>query len=461
MRPPPRRSPPAWATASLLLIFALFVGGGLYSGWVFLTTVRSLLSGTPPPKPPVISVAAPVDIGKLVNPGAKSTAGPAGPGAAATATPEPEAPLPVWDGKDRVTILLLGIDQRPDEREAGIPSRTDTMMLLTLDPLNKTAGLLSIPRDLYVPIRVAGQGEDKINTAHFWAEAAKPGSGPDAAIRTVSYNFGVPINYYARVDFGGFVQLIDAVGGITVDVDRAILDDEYPNESYGINRVYIPVGPQRMSGITALRYARSRHADSDFGRSARQRKVLQAARDQVLNLGLITKLPMMYPIVKNSVVTDIPFTTMLALANLGRQIPNGAITSAAIDGDYIIDVNHDGTVLVPDRAKIRGLVEQLFYDPKVKAEAARVEVLNGSGRAGLATSAQTDLAARGFTIVRADNADRADYAQTTIVDHAGKSATAKALATMLGVPAASVRTGGSAAGADVTVTLGADFKGVQ
>lgn len=453
--PPARRHP--IAAAALFTLLALFVGGGLYSGWIFLTTVRSLLAGTPPPRPPSIVAVAPLDLGKIVNPSAKPTATLA-PGVTPTATAVPDEPLPVWDGKERVTILLLGIDQRDDEK--GLPTRSDTMMLLTIDPTNLTAGLLSIPRDLWVPLG-RGREENKINTAHFFGELEKPGSGPDAARRTVSYNFGVPINYYARVDFRGFEQLIDAIGGVTIDVDRAILDDEYPNEKYGITRVYVPVGPQRMSGLTALRYARSRHADSDFGRSMRQRKVLQAARDQVLNLGLIPKLPSMFMIVKNSVTTDIPWTTMLALADLGRRIPSSSIESKAIDDSMIIDVNRDGTVLIPDREKIHAVIQEMFYDPQARKEAARIEVLNGTAREGLATNTGAALKAQGFTVSRIDSADRSTYAQTTIVDHHGKPATVKRLAALLGVGAANVKSDAGAAGdPDVTVILGSDFRGL-
>lgn len=443
----------------LVTLLALFVAGGLYSGWIFLSTVRALLQGTPPPRPPrIVEIGRVVDLGELVKPaGSGSPVTPA----AGQSTPTPlatEEPLPTWDGKDRVTILLLGIDQRDDE--IGVPTRSDTMMLLTIDPTNLTAGVLSIPRDLWVPLG-RGREENKINTAHFFGELEKPGSGPEAARRTVAYNFGVPINYYARVDFRGFEHLIDAIGGITIDVDRAILDDEYPNEKYGISRLFIPAGPQHMSGLTALRYARSRHADSDFGRSARQRKVLQAARDEVLTLNLIPKLPSMFLIMKNSVTTDIPWTTMLALADLGRRIPNGAIDQRAIDGEYIIDVNHDGSVLVPDREKIKTVVQQMFYDPQLKKEAAKVEILNGTTREGLASNTKASLLPYGVEVARVASADRSNYAQTLILDHRGKPATVKRLATLLGVPAANVRTDNAVGDVDVTVVIGNDFRGVR
>lgn len=453
------------AGAVLFTLLALFVGGGLYSGWIFLSAVRSLLGGIPTSGAPRIVGIGPIDIGGIIQPSAAKPAAVATPQPGATAVASPtEVSLPVWDGKDRVTILLLGIDQREDEKD--IPTRSDTMILLTVDPTNLTAGMLSIPRDLWVPLG-RGKEENKLNTAHFFGELEglipgqppKAGAGPEAARRAISYNFGIPINYYARVDFHGFERLVDAVGGVTIDVDRAILDDEYPNEKYGISRVYIPAGPQRMNGLTALRYARSRHADSDFGRIRRQQRVLQSAREEVLNLGLIPKLPSMFLILKNAVVTDIPWTSLLALADLGRKIPRESIETRQIDDSMIIDVNRDGSILIPDRDKIRFVVQEMFYDPQAKKEAARVELLNGTSRDGLATNTKAMLQGMGINVVKVDTADRTTYRETVIVDHRGKTATVKRLAALFGVAPANARADSAGSDADVTVILGSDFRG--
>jgi LCP family protein required for cell wall assembly len=460
---PPR--PPQWTISLAAFLFGLWVGGGLLSGWLFLRTIDALLRGIPPPPPPVILIRE-VAV-TVASPGAARPAQPsptaaslaAPPAPTQTATPEPEEPLPTWDGTDRVTVLLLGIDQRPEEKAARTPARSDTMILVTLDPLNLTGGMLSLPRDLLVPIR--GHGEDKLNTAHFWGDYDHYGGGLDLARRTVQYNFGVPVHFVARVDFDGFVKLIDAVGGITVDVDRAILDDQYPDEEYGLTRLYVPVGPQRLSGRVALKYARTRHADSDFGRIQRQRKVLQAAREEALAIGIVPKLPSMLGIVRDAVATDIPITTLLALANLARQVPSGAIASRQIDASEVLDPNQDGSVIVPNREKIRPIVQELFYDPVVKKEAARVEVLNGTRRDGLATAARAALQTQGFVVTRADSADSDDYSTTAIVDRSGKSGTVERLAAALGVAPSGVRKESGGGGADVTVVLGTDFRGVR
>ncbi len=129
---------------------------------------------------------------------------------------QPGDPIPTWEGKERVNILVMGIDARPGEEG---PWRTDSMIVLTVDPVTKSAGMLSIPRDLWVPI--PGYGEGRINTANYLGDAYDyPGGGPALAARTVQYNLGIPIHHYVRVDFGAFVQLVDLIGGIDIYVRR-------------------------------------------------------------------------------------------------------------------------------------------------------------------------------------------------------------------------------------------------
>src|SRR5262249_15005137 len=129
--------------------------------------------------------------------------------------------LPDWQGTDRVNILLLGIDKRDNEPIEG--TRSDTMMLASIDPVSKSAALVSLPRDMWV--RIPGWGQQRINVAHAVG-------GPDLAMQTVSSDFGIPIQYYARVDFRGFEQMVDAVGGVVIDVDWPVKDDEYPTADY-------------------------------------------------------------------------------------------------------------------------------------------------------------------------------------------------------------------------------------
>ena len=154
---------------------------------------------------------------------------------------EPGKPLPRWEDTERVNILVMGIDQR--EHEQG-PWRTDTMLILTIDPVTVSGGMLSIPRDLWVPI--PGYEEGRINTAHYLGEFYDyPGGGSALAVKTVQYNFGVPIHYYVRVNFAAFEQLVDLIGGIDVYVEEEIADPIYPDEAHG----YDPVKPARYPRI--------------------------------------------------------------------------------------------------------------------------------------------------------------------------------------------------------------------
>src|SRR6202011_992990 len=224
--------------------------------------------------------------------------------------------LPDWQGNERINILLLGIDKRDDEPIAG--TRSDTMMVASIDPVTKSAALVSLPRDLWVSIPGCtardgcSGGQQRINVAHAVG-------GPDLARQTVTANFGVPISFYARVDFRGFEQLIDTAGGVVIDVDWPVKDDEYPTPDYGYQRIYFGPGPQLMDGATALQYARSRHGMSDFARAGRQQKVLVSLRNRALQLNMLPHAPELVGIAQKALSTDLTPVQMLALAKLVSQ----------------------------------------------------------------------------------------------------------------------------------------------
>ena len=144
----------------------------------------------------------------------------------------------------RVNTLILGIDRRPGQ---GYVVRTDTVVLATIDSRSPSVGLLSVPRDLYVDI--PGYGANRINTAHFWGENESAGNGPGLAMATVVANFGIPVHHYLRIDFDGFRAIIDAVGGIDIMVDEAIVDDAYPTSDYGTIHIEISEGLQHLDGV--------------------------------------------------------------------------------------------------------------------------------------------------------------------------------------------------------------------
>ncbi len=281
----------------------------------------------------------------------------------ATPNPDFQAPTldvgnpPSWQGTDRVTVLLLGADTRPVDR-GSLPPRTDSMMLLMLDPQLKVASVLSIPRDLYFDI--PGYGLNRVNTAYVW------GGGP-LAIETVQYNLGIRVNYYILVEFDAFVTLVDEIGGIDVYVAQDIYDPTYPDMNYGYDPFYISAGQHHLDGVTALKYARTRHGDTDFNRARRQQDILFAIRDRILRLDmlptLIDRAPTLYATLSDSIVTNMTLDQMISLASLAQDIPRESIRTGVIDANYTVGyVTPEGAqVLIPDRARIGDLLESVFW----------------------------------------------------------------------------------------------------
>ncbi len=271
--------------------------------------------------------------------------------------------LTPWNGTSRITILIMGLDRRP--YETGLGFRTDTMLLVSLDPTTNSLGILSIPRDLY--IEVVGYSQlQRINTAMVLGELQRAGYGPQLAMQTVEYNLGIRVQHYAVVDFEAFITLVDSIGGITLDVPYEIYDAYYPDMYNGFDPFYIAAGVQRVDGATALRYARTRHNDSDFERARRQQQVMFAIRDQVLSLeqlpALIAQSPTLLRSLSNDVYTSLSLEEMIRLGLTLRDIPEENIHTGVIDYNYIIDyTTEDGAqVLIPQREALGYLMADVF-----------------------------------------------------------------------------------------------------
>ncbi len=388
--------------------------------------------------------------------------------------------LPVWTGKERVTVLLLGVDERAQERG---PWRTDTMILLTLDPASKMAGVLSIPRDLWVPI--PGYGDGRINTAHFLGELYNhQGGGPGLARETVEYNLGVPINYYVRLNFQGFVTLVNLIGGVDIYVEKDINDPLYPDYAYGYDPLYISAGWHHFDGEMALKYARTRHGSSDFDRARRQQQVMTAILEKVTDVGLLPdlakKAPEIYKTLETAVQTDLAVDQILALANLATQVDRATIRYGVIDQTCTQQwVTPDGAqVLVPLRDRLREVRDYVFaadlptpspdqaqaqpVQPVITPtpEIATVAVLNGTLRAGLAGATAEYLKTQGINVAHIGNADRQDYAQSQIIMNRDKPRTTARLVSLLNLPATAVVKGADPnAVQDIVVILGNDYAG--
>ena len=187
---------------------------------------------------------------------------------------------------NRTTVLIMGLDARPGTQAL----RTDSIIVLTINPQTGSAGMLSIPRDMAVRDAVGGEIV-KVNTIYGLGQIrGYPGGGPDYLRQTLIELTGYPVDYYVTINFEGFVQIIDLIGGIDIDVPKDIVDKEYPTENYGTEELYIPKGIQHMDGALALKYARTRHGDNDYQRAGRQQQVIMAIKDRVTQPGQMAAL---------------------------------------------------------------------------------------------------------------------------------------------------------------------------
>lgn len=455
---------PLWGLGLLALIALIVIVGS--SIWLFRTIV-DLTSDWEITNPDFGNVTEPVPVAND-NPDSPPAQGGSSNPLTATGLVKP------WSGRERVSILILGIDQRCDEEG---PTRTDTMMVLTIDPVGLSAAVLSLPRDLWVEI--PGFGVNKINQANFFGESYDyPGGGPALAVETVEAALGVNIDYYVTINFDAFVQVVDEIGGIDVVVSEDIEDDTYPDNCYGYDPFYISMGEHHLDGQSALKYARTRATfGGDVDRAARQQQVVLAVRDKILRLEmapqLLTRAPELWRIFQRNVRTDLSLNEAVQLALLVQEIPSESIRTAVIDFDYVYnETAPDGQqVLIPIRENIRKLRDEIFAPPLVPTpvienlpqlmtdEEARVAVYNGTPTFGLAAETESYLVSQDINVVEIGNADSADYGSTQIIDYGSHPSTTSYLVRLLGVPPLNVSSGTTPDGDfDVLVILGTDWQ---
>ncbi len=273
----------------------------------------------------------------------------------------------VWSDPRRVTVLLLGIDQRAGEEG---PFPTDTMILLSFSPAEKTAAILSIPRDLWVEYPGLNQ-QGKINAANVIGDQVNypGGGGPALAMKTVTAVTGLTVDYYVLINFDVFITLIDAIGPIEVCPPEPIDDDEYPDGSYGTISIHFDAGCQELDSERLLQYARTRHGDSDIDRSRRQQEVIMAVRSRVLSLGGVLDLvPVavdLWESVQQNVRTNLSFADMASLALAAEGIAPENIRQGQITfEDVLIGTSPEGEdILIPISTDIALLVEDLLRPP--------------------------------------------------------------------------------------------------
>jgi LCP family protein required for cell wall assembly len=266
-------------------------------------------------------------------------------------------------GNPRVNILLVGLDQRGQSQSRA--SRTDTMIIASLHADTNEALLFSIPRDLYV--EVPGHGKQRINVANVLGETKSyPGGGPALLMDTIQQDFGIPLHGYVMINFQGFREMVDLLGGVDIYVDKEIWDNSYPDDRGGEISIHIPAGQQHMDSETLLIYCRSRHGSDDFDRMARQQKALVALGKKFLSLQMLPRLPELLQTMSNTFYTDLSPSEMIQLASMASHVNPDEIKSMVIDRSSLDPSQRqpgdEPSLLYPDWDKIHALVDEAFYD---------------------------------------------------------------------------------------------------
>jgi LCP family protein required for cell wall assembly len=317
---------------------------------------------------------------------------------------------------DAINVLLLGSDKAAID-DVGL---TDVIIVVSVDPALPSVSLLSIPRDFYVWI--PNQGFDKINTTYrhgVWN--GYPGGGPALLKDTIEYNLGIPIHYYVRAGFDGFVSIVDTLGGVNVAVECP-LSDTFPDPDSATGQTdvdWLP-GIQHLDGKHTLWYARSRWSTNDFDRNRRQQQVLRSLHGQILSLDVIPRIPQLWEVLNENVSTDLPLDELLYLANVGARLDTLNVKSRFVGWQAVQSwTAPNGTyVLVPYYEAIGPLVSEALAPParaRAQQRAVRVEVWNGAPTEGLGYVAAERLRWEGFEVVSVGPAD-GSYESTQIVD---------------------------------------------
>lgn len=489
--------PPLWLQLFIGIFLVIFIIGGFYSSYLFYATVREIVAQTDLPALPVVQLPAlrlpevraegdepePLpQMGVMVTPVS-------GPGE--LAYEPPPGPVPAPD--ERINILLLGIDRRGGR---GWGYRTDTIIIVTVDLSNKTVGMLSIPRDLQVPI--PGNGEDRINTANVYGYSYNyPGGGPALLKRTIEASFNIPIDYYVMVDFDGFIKIIDTLGGVDVNVPRTLHDtmfpDPKPGDPHAYKTLHFDAGWQSMGGKRALEYARSRMSTSDFDRAKRQQQILLAIREKAVSMGvlnLLSRLPSLAATMGSMVKTDMTLEEMGELIRLVPEINMTSLKQVVIQKPLVYGYRREdgAAVQLPKWDLIRPVVDDLFKTPVVVAppptptqpapptptptlapvqieelqrlaeEGARIAVQNGTSEPNFAARVAAMLMEQGYQVVEFGDADRIDYPSTVIVDYTGKTYTLEHLIEAFQVMPENVRHSPNLRSEiDIRIIVGQDF----
>ncbi|MCX6793236.1 MAG: LCP family protein [Candidatus Falkowbacteria bacterium] len=344
---------------------------------------------------------------------------------------------------DRINILLLGIGGKGHDGA----QLTDTIMVGSIKPSTKQVSLLSIPRDLAVPIE--GSGWRKVNSVNALAEGSEPGSGGLASSQAIGDLLQAPIDYYVRVDFEGFEKIIDQVGGVDVYVDNTLDDYAYPilgqedNPDYysRYEHLHIDTGWQKMDGKMALKYARSRHGvggeGTDFARAKRQQKILEAVKDKVISANFLlnpSKVSSMIDTLKDNISTNLKVWEIIKLWSFVKDVKSDSIINKVLDNSpsgLLIDARGDNGayILNPrsgDFSEIQYLFNSIFGEVSTSNEQAAaasklkteitISILNGTWVNGLGSRKAVELERLGANVLEISNSSRHNFERSVIYD---------------------------------------------
>jgi len=383
------------------------------------------------------------------------------------------------DVSGNINVLLVGVGGAEHEG----PDLTDSVILASFNPNKNTLALFSLPRDLYV--KIPGDGENRINKVYEYGKGVfNSQEGLKLLMRIMEKITGVKIPYYTKIDFEGLVGVVDALGGIEINVPKTLIDYQYPqNDLSGYTTFKVEAGWQHFDGKTALKYARSRHSTSDFDRGSRQHQLIQAIKEQALQKKYLTNpvfLRELYLAFRTNVETNVTLNELIRCAYLMRKISQANIVSKVIhddptqEGGFLYTPPREdfggAFVLIPSGATVNSIeyykeiqlyLSFIFNTPEFYLENARIEIVNGTGKLGLAGNLASRLKLFGFNITKTANApNREKYEKTQIVvRNSHSTATLKNLAYFISGETIKISPqAGEQVDSDITIMIGKDYK---
>ena len=365
----------------------------------------------------------------------------------AVPTPVPSAvgtlapTLPPWDGKQRLNILAVGVDARESDASSF---NTDTLIVISIDPVTHQVAMFQVPRDMVdVPVpanaralwgstyggKINSWYNQNRNRTDLWPGKSVQSRGFNALKSLLGELYGLDIRYYVKVDFGGFRDAVNTLGGLQVNVQMPVYESLYPSRVGSLTRLYIPSGPQHMSGAEALRYARSRHRATDFDRGRRQQRVLISLKDQTSIQAILANLDQLITDIGRSVKTDIPVGELPKMLSLAESVDTKNIRSYVFSPFVYAQEyanSSRGYIITPNLSRIRRAVKEAFsvsadlldQRDRLGEEEARVWVLDASGR-GLSAGNAEWLAYNGLDASAPNKRVKNQIASTEIIAYNG------------------------------------------